>query len=139
MSVVERKIPKGTEPIIFLLNNNPRFGMINLCCWEEDITNITSTKKINNTMIKIHFPVFQDFFVKEYQSGSGFTFRELINMIVKTGLLAGEYAIHNYPEAIFDLTTFQPSDFIGEYAITSTNKESDIEIKGDNIYVSVQH
>ena len=76
MSVVKRKIPKGTKPIIFLLNDNPRFGMINLCwrCWDKDMINITPTKRINNTRIKIHFPVFQDFFVKEYQSSRGFTF-----------------------------------------------------------------
>lgn len=139
MPVVERKIPKGTKCIHFRFKHNQEFGMLNLCCWKDEITNIKDYDKkiIKTKKVFIYIPIFDNFYVKLYTSQNGFTFHQLVDRIVRASLQAGKYDIQTYPEHYFGPAT--ATDFIGEYAITSSLKSSDIQKKGDNIYISFQH
>ena len=137
--LVDRKTPKGLKEIKFNFKNDSKFGMINLCCWHDEINKIENYNKkiINNTKIYIYFPMFDYFYVKEYSSKNGFTFKQLVDKIVKTGLQAGKYDTKHNPEHYFGPATEE--DFIGEYAITWSERSSDIQIKGNKIFISVQH
>jgi len=139
MSVVERKIPSGTKHIHFRFHNNKEFGMLNLCCWKDEINKITDYNKkvIANKKIKIHIPIFDNFYKKTYTSQNGFTFYQLVDRIIKASLQAGKYDTQNHPKHYSGPAT--EYDFIGEYAITSSSKSSDIQKKGNNIYISFQH
>lgn len=107
--------------------------MLNLSRWRKEISKIKNPDRvaIRRTKITVHFPLFKYFYVKEYRSGSGFTLRQLVDRIFKIGVQAGKYA---------EKTKLTPSqDFVGEYALTSSNRGSDIRILGGRVYVSVQH
>ncbi len=143
-----RKVPKNVKPIKFNFKDDPTFGMINLCCWEDEIDKIETklyNQKIINTTIKIHFPIFghppiiDHFYVKEYSSKNGFTFKELVEKIVKAGLQTGKY--YSAIEKIFqgEAKKYDSAvDFISEYSIASNERFSDINIKGNNVYISLQ-
>ena len=137
--LTERKIPIGTKPIKFHFKNNPKFGMLNMCCWKNEINQIEDPHKkiINRTKIHVYFPMFEYFYVKTYESKSGFTFKQLFDRIVRTGMRAGTFDTENNPDHYVGPATAE--DFIGEYAITSNNRTSDIKIRGANVYVSIQH
>ena len=79
-SLVTRKIPKGVKPIHFHFESDPEFGMLNLCCWENEIDKIENFNKkiINNNEIRIHFPMFEYFYVEKYSLKKGFNFRQLL-------------------------------------------------------------
>lgn len=139
MSIVERKIPTGTTPIHFRFEDDEKFGMLNLCCWKDEIDKIqdNNNKVISNKIIKIHIPIFDNFYRKSYTSQNGFTFRQLVDRIVKASLQAGKYDTKHHPEHYSGPAT--EHDFIDEYAITSSLTSSDIQKKGNNIFVSFQH
>ncbi len=137
--LVDRKIPAGVIPIKFHFIDDSTFGMLNLSCWKDEIDKIdySNQKIIDHTQIKIHFPMFEYFYVKECSSKDGFTFKQLVEKIVKTGLQVGKYDVEANPEHYIGPASAE--DFIGEYAITSSDKRSDINIKDYNVYISVQH
>ncbi len=72
MSVVERKVPNGTKPIHFRFKDDDKFGMLNLCCWKDEINKIKDNNKkvITNKTIKIYIPIFDNFYQKSYTSQS---------------------------------------------------------------------
>ncbi len=120
-------------------DNRSSFGMINLCCWKEEIHKIEHYSKIiiNNETINIHFPLFDDFYVKQFSCADGFTFEKLVTSIVQTGLAAGNYDTLYHPEHYNWEEGWTGDDFIGSYAITSGNGKSDIKINGNNVYIKV--
>lgn len=139
--IKERKTPKGTKYIKFNFKDDPKFGMINLGThvWKKDIDKIENIneKIIDDNIINIYFPIFDHFYMKTYESKNGYTFKKLFSKIMKTGIEAGKYDTKHNPDHYAVPATYE--DFVGEYAITSNDKESDIEIKNNNIYISLQH
>ena len=92
-------ISEDATPLYF------NFEVINLFDWENEI-NVNSIKfknlsKIDLQTIFIHFPMFDLFYIKKFKSDNGFTFQQLINAIVETGLEAGEYDTKTNPEHYF--------------------------------------
>ena len=139
-SLVNRKIPKGVKPIRFHFKDDLNFGMLNLCCWKDEINNIKNynRKVINNSKIKIYYPITSNYFyIKEYSSTNGFTFKQLIDRIVKAGIQAGRYYIKINPE--YYPKNMTNMDFIGEYSIASSNKNENIYIKGNKVYINLEH
>ncbi len=137
--LVARNYPKSAKDIYFEFKNNPDFGMLNLCCWKNEIKKIKdyNKKTLNNKSIKIYYPLFDHFYVKEYHSKNGFTFENIIEKIYQTGIQAAKYNIkmnpHHYEHPI------SPENSLGEYAITSSKKGSNIKTKDNRIYISLQH
>ena len=133
---VPRIYPKNLKNIKFQFKNNNHFGMINLCCLDQDLIKI---KDINSLVtqrkrIFIYFPVFDHFYITEFQSENGFTLKQLIINIRIAGLAAFTYyAILN------NLDPSVHRSALGEYALTWTPQQSDIQITNDQIYISVQH
>jgi|SaaInlStandDraft_7_1057024.scaffolds.fasta_scaffold00586_4 hypothetical protein len=140
--IVNRVEPKNTKPINFISQEYKltNFGLINLCSWQEDLNNIIelNTKIININIINIYFPIFKNYFTKIYKSENGFTFKQLIERIVDCGLYAGKYDIKHYPKH-YRSENIIPIDFINEYALVSSENKSDINIKNNCIYISLQH
>lgn len=142
INIQERDIPSDAHHILFYLKNTSDFGMINLTSipseLEKEIKRIEDYNSIviTKTEINIHYPYFKKYFIQTYTSQTGFTLRELIEAIVRTGIKSGEYAIQTTPERYANVTA---DDFINSYAITCYNTNSDIRIKGNNVYVLVQH
>jgi len=137
--LVKREIPKNTKYIKFHFKNDKTFGMLNLCCWKDEIDEIDNANRtiIDHKKINIYFPMFDYFYVKTYRSNVGFTFRKLVDTIIKAGLQTGKYDTRYNPQHYFRPATAE--GFIGEFAITSSLDKSDIEIKGNSIYISLQH
>ena len=44
--VIPRKVPKIARSHRILFKDNDDFGMINLCCWTEEINRLRNTKEI---------------------------------------------------------------------------------------------
>ena len=135
-SLVPREYPESN--IKFSWIDNPSFGMINLCCWEEDLLKVWNKDELilDDEKIYILFPLYENFFVKEYYCQNGFTLEYLIELIVKTGLEAGEYDTSTNPGNYNGPAN--KYDFINRFAITSSNTDSDIKVSGNKIFVSVQ-
>ncbi len=140
MSTVPRKIPHHAKYILFNFKNDKSFGMLNLCCWRDEINKIINTNKvIKNKKINIYYPIFDKFYVKEYRSNDDFTLSKLMEKIERIGIQAGKYDVQKNPQHYNDPKSMTNIDFIGEYAITSTDKKSNIQIKDDKVYISLEH
>ena len=128
--LVERKVPKNTRNIEFRFKNY-EMGVLNLCCWKEELRQIENANRIvlKCKKINIYFPYFDYFYVKSYSSQSGFTFATLIDRIAKAGIQAGKYYIkYDNPEVRVRVA----EDFIVQYSIVDT-----IEVRGCNVYVEI--
>jgi hypothetical protein len=131
-SVVHRILQLNTEPILFM-SKEKSIGIINLCNWEEDLSNIENRNRlvVDRTTIKVYFPMFESFYTKTFNSDTGFTLNRLIKCIVYTGLQTGDYLV-DHPI----IGVPNGSLFIAPYSIISGDS-SDIKIRGYNVYVSV--
>ncbi len=128
--LVPREIPKNITRINFRFKDDPKFGMINICLWKKEhtlIKNYTSVIIKKNT-IHVHFPVFEHFYKMKHTSLGGFSLKDLFRVIHLTGVAAGK-------------TTKYDDDFSCAFAITSSNKASDIKYQANtgNVFISTQH
>ncbi len=145
MSLTLRETPAGTVPIGFCFKDAQDWGMVNLGPgWEQEVSQLKDTDKIviPHELIYIHFPMFDHFFVQMRTSIGGFTLSKLIASIVQVGTEAGHYDTTYHPEHYRGPANRGPAtaeDFLGEYAITAGHGKSDIQLKGKNVFVSVQH
>jgi hypothetical protein len=135
MKLVERIYPKDAKIIKFNFVNNPDFGMINLYNHKEEINTIENCDSVISKYKNIHiyFPLYDNFYVEEcnLKNENGWTFKNIVKEIYKTGLKAGAYDIKNNPGNY--KMPIDKHDFIGSYGITN----KDIQIKGNKIYVNV--
>lgn len=135
----DKVYPRKAKNIKFALKDNNKYGHINLCCWKDDIKKIKYTNKkiLRDKKIYIYFPLYDDFYVKEYRSETGFTFRQLINRIHRAGKSAFTYYQNKYPETFFGKV--EPLKLMRDLSLTSTNKESDIQIRKNKVYVYLDY
>lgn len=116
-----KKYPDNMEPVMFCMNGDPSFGIVNLCCYKDDLVNINNNtrKVVESHILYIHFPLYNNWYTQQYESENGFRFNELIKLIVQTGINSGgvdRFAITSFPDA----------------------KDSDIQLHENNIYISIQ-
>ena len=139
MSIIKRKCPRNVEPISFRFNNDENFGMLNLSGWRNEMDRIKNHNHlvITDDTINIHFPMYDNYYVKTYTSSNGFTFKKLVDRIIKAGLATGNYII-KYDNRTLSVENPNPSNYIMNYAIASSNDGEDIKRLGNNIYISIQ-
>ena len=90
---------------------------------------------IAGNVVKIFFPKFDTFFVREYQKsgGKGFTVEDVLKLINITGYEAMEIEFQLHPENFNTVSKKVAARSVGEYAIT------EFYIRGKNVYVDVEH
>jgi len=125
-------IPENAEDIKFNFEYDKKFGMINLCNWEDNIKRIENPIKVvikNKNIIYIHYPVFKFWYVMPFIVTGGveknITFIQLIKSIIKTGNEVNKHIISDIPNTQMNR----------EYAITTNS----IKIYNNNVYVELQH
>ena len=138
--LVCRVYPEKAKPITFHFKNDKDFGMLNFCDWKNDINKIHNCdqKVIKYKDINIYFPLPDVFYVKKYYSKNGFTFRKLVALIANCGIESYQYDIITNPSHYRNIGGIKAEYLLGRFAITWSPDFSDITIKENNVYVSVQ-
>lgn len=135
MSVIDRNEPTETHNIEFLYNDGTN-GIIHFNNWKNDIRHIKDYKKkiINNNVLAIHIPIFDNFYRKIFMSEGGFTFKRLIRCIVNACYEAGEYDTKNHPEH-YNKINPEAEDFVDLFMLFNGS----ISMKDDDeIYVDLE-
>ena len=118
------------RPIKFSLRDDPTFGMVNLGSEQDDIEdeliklNDLDRIVISQKSVIVHFPTFDRYWEEIIRSKDGFRLDFLLREIQKVGL--------NAEKALGE-------EFMGEYAITSSENASDLKLVGNHLYVELQH
>lgn len=118
------------QPIRFTLQDNPDFGMVNLRDQQDDIEDeLANLKDLEKIVIPqkyliVHFPTFDMYWEEIIRSKDGFRLDFLLREIQRIGLNAEKAS---------------EEEFMGEYAITSSNEDSDLKLVGNHLYVELQH
>jgi len=133
---VKRVYPSNLKQVKFQFIDDEDFGMINLCCVNQELYKIKqiNDKIIQKKTIEIYFPLFDYFYIVRFQSPMGWTLRRLIKDIEIAGLAAMTYyALINHEDPEMSRSS------LGEYALTWSPEQSDIEMIDDKVYISLQH
>lgn len=157
MSLVKRVYPQDAKNIFFSFNdkyakevlgdeNESDYGSINLGRnITKELKNLADVNKIVTKYKKVyvHFPLRKNFYVAELSSNIGFTLKNILTNVNRIGEKAFKYDfVHrndtNY-ESLCNKNDKKYESALGEYAVISSDGKSDIVIKGNKIYVSVQH
>ena len=119
------------HPVKFSLIEDPDFGMVNLGSEQDDIEdeliklNDLGRIVISQESLLVHFPTFGTYWEEIIRSpAGGFRLDFLLREIQRIGL--------NAEKALGE-------EFMGEYAITCSNGNSDLKLVGNHLYVELQH
>jgi hypothetical protein len=140
-------VPRVYPKTAIVAHFDPPLQVINLSAWKEDLDSdldpmfwsLRDRKKhAQSRVVSIYFPLYDQFYVSNFDHVGNLSFEQLIEMIYEAGVCAFTYDIHLNPQNYVGNPT--PEEIVDEYALMSGDiTYLDDGIANRKVYIELQH